>query len=96
MFTPPQLFITHYRIYLTSPTLIFIQNIKLSVTKTAPESLIDGSEEITPSQANTAKQTAVAVTKLVRKNFIETVIPDIISLKIQVWTVGYGHFENSV
>lgn len=62
----------------------FVQNIKLTVTKSSPDALVDAAEEITPSQANTAKVTAVAVSKLVRKTFVETVIPDIISLKIMV------------
>ena len=54
------------------------------MAKSSPDALVDAAEEITPSQANTAKVTAVAVSKLVRKTFVETVIPDIISLKILV------------
>ncbi|KAF6029452.1 NCAPD3 [Bugula neritina] len=57
------------------------KNIKLSITKASTEALIDGLEEMTPSQATTAKAATVQVTKLLKKSFVETVIPDIISLK---------------
>ena len=53
------------------------------------EALMEGTEEITPSQATSAKATAAVVTKIVRKNFVETVVPDIISLKLLVCLTAF-------
>ncbi|XP_067947164.1 condensin-2 complex subunit D3-L-like isoform X1 [Watersipora subatra] len=55
------------------------KNIKLSVTR-APSSGAPMDEDLTPSQGS-SKATVAVVTKIVRKNFVENIIPDIISLK---------------
>lgn len=58
------------------------QEIKLSVTKAAAET--EAEEDVPASQAATTAKVAHAattITKLVKKNFVETAIPEIIALK---------------